>query len=207
MRVAIGIAFIATTLLMVAYAIGMIPDIDREKVANRLAHCETIAISASVQARQDETHRMEMTLRAIAERNEDIESIAIRRASGILIAEIGDHRSKWDDAMALRGSNTFVVVPVTASNHEPWGTIEIRFADLNRSGLAWVTENPCFRLFLGFPAAVFLLTYLYLRKMLRHMDPSKAVPSRVRSATRYANGRTTRARPEGPDRVGQSRVR
>ncbi len=182
MRVAIGIAFIATTLLMVAYAIGMIPDIDREKVANRLAQCETIAISASVQARQDETHRMEMTLRAIAERNNDIKSIAIRRASGILIAEIGDHRSKWDNATALRGSNTFVVVPVAASNHEPWGSIEIRFEDLNRSGLAWVIEDPCFRLFLAFPAAIFLLTYLYLRKMLRHMDPSKAVPSRVRSA-------------------------
>ena len=182
MRVAIGLAFIATTLLMVAFAIGMIPDIDREKIESRLSHCETIAISASVQARQDETHRMEMTLRAIAERNEDIESIAIRRASGILIAEIGDHRSKWDNATALRGSNTFVVVPVTASNHEPWGSIEIRFEDLNRSGLAWVIENPCFRLFLAFPAAIFLLTYLYLRKMLRHMDPSKAVPSRVRSA-------------------------
>ncbi len=182
MRVAVGLAFIATTVLLIAYAIGMLPDIDREKLANRLAHCETIAISASVQARQDETHRMEMTLRAIAERHPDIKSIAIRRASGMLVAEIGDHRSKWDDAMALRGSNTFVVVPVTASNFEPWGSIEIRFEDLSRNGLATVIENPCFRLFLAFPATIFLATYVYLRKMLQHMDPSKAVPSRVRSA-------------------------
>ncbi|NND96377.1 MAG: diguanylate cyclase [Pirellulaceae bacterium] len=149
---------------------------------SRLSHCETIAISASVQARLDETQRMESTLRAIAERNDDIESVAIRRANGMLIAEIGDHRSNWDNAVALRGSNTFVVVPVTASNYEPWGSIEVRFTDLSRSGLAWLTGHPCFRLLVAFPAAIFLCTYLYLRKMLRHMDPSKAVPSRVRSA-------------------------
>jgi diguanylate cyclase (GGDEF)-like protein/PAS domain S-box-containing protein len=182
MRVAIGLAFLATTVLLMAYATGMIPDLNQQKIASRLAHCETIAISASVQARQDETHRMETTLRAIAQRNEDIQSIAIRRTSGILIAEIGEHRSMWDNAMALRGSNTFVVVPITASNREPWGTIEVRFAELNRTGLARLTEDPCFLLFVAFPAAVFLLTFLYLKKMLRHMDPSKAVPSRVRSA-------------------------
>ena len=182
LRVAIGLAFIATTVLLLSYSLGMIPDLDREKLRSRLAQCETIAISASVQARQDETYRMEQVLRAIAERSDDIESMAIRRQSGLLIAEIGDHKQHWDNAVAKRGSNTFVTVPVSASNTEPWGTIEIRFQELSRSGLASLNRHPCFLLFLAFPAAMVLITYFYLRKMLRQMDPSKAVPSRVRSA-------------------------
>jgi diguanylate cyclase (GGDEF)-like protein/PAS domain S-box-containing protein len=182
LRVAIGLAFIATTVLLVSYSTGMIPDVDQEKIKSRLTQCETIAICASVQARQDETHRMEKVLEAIAQRNDDIRSIGIRRASGFLVTEIGDHTQHWDEATASRGSNTFVMVPVYTSSHEHWGTIEVRFKELARSGIARLSQDPCFRLFLAFPAAMVLLTYLYLRKMLRHMDPSKAVPSRVRSA-------------------------
>ena len=182
LRVAIGLAFIATTVLLATYSIGMIPDVDQEKINSRLTQCETIAICASVQARQDETQRMEKVLEAIAQRNDDIESIGIRRASGFMVTEIGDHTQHWDDATASRGSNTFVMVPVYSSNHEHWGTIEVRFKELARSGLARLSQDPCFSLFLAFPSAMVLLTYLYLRKMLRHMDPSKAVPSRVRSA-------------------------
>ncbi len=182
LRVAIGLAFVSTTLLLVAYSLGMIPDIDREKLRSRLAQCETIAISASVQARQDETYRMEQVLRAIAERNDDIQSVAIRRHNGFLVAEIGDHQQHWNREDARHGSNTYVVVPVLASNHEPWGSIEIRFRELTRTGLNRLIRDPCFQLFLAFPAAMVLLTFLYLRKMLSHTDPSKAVPSRVRSA-------------------------
>lgn len=182
MRISIGLGFIATTALFAAFAIGLIPDIEQIKVKARLAQCETIAISASTQARQDETYRMEQTLRAIVERSENIESIAIRRESGFLVAEIGDHRAHWDNAIAEQGSNTFVLCPILASNLEPWGTIEVRFRELPQSGLAWVANHPYLNMFLAVPAALIVLTYVYLRKMLRHMDPSKAVPSRVRSA-------------------------
>ena len=46
LRVAIGLAFIATTLLLITYAVGMIPDVELEKQRSRLAQCETIAICA-----------------------------------------------------------------------------------------------------------------------------------------------------------------
>ena len=47
-RVAIGLAFIATTVLLVSYSIGMIPDVNREKAKGRLAQCETIAMASAV---------------------------------------------------------------------------------------------------------------------------------------------------------------
>ena len=96
MRVAIGLAFIAATVLMFAISLGVCPDTMQERLHGRLALCETIAISASNQARQDETRRMEDTLRAIVLRNDDIVSAAIRRHTGYLTAEIGDHQLHWD---------------------------------------------------------------------------------------------------------------
>ena len=181
MRLSIGLSFIASTVLFVSYALGMFPDVRKLQVESRLKQCETIAISASIHARKDETDRMEATLRAITSRNQDIESMAIRRANGVLVAEIGDHRVHWDVQTAKDGSERYVLVPVIAGNQKPWGTIEIRFKE-KPSGLAGLTEDPYFGIFQSFPAAMALLTYLFLRKMLRQMDPSKAVPSRVRSA-------------------------
>ena len=182
MRVAIGLAFIAATVLMFAISLGVCPDTMQERLRGRLALCETIAISASNQARQDETRRMEDTLRAIVLRNDDIVSAAIRRHTGYLTAEIGDHQLHWDADAAGKGSATCILVPIIASNKEPWGSIEIRFQELSQIGWEWLTNHPYTRLMFLFPAAFLLLSFFYLKLMLRHMDPSKSVPSRVRGA-------------------------
>ena len=54
MRIAIGLAFVSVTLLLVSMVIDLIPDRRGAEIESRRAICEMIAISCSVHARQDE---------------------------------------------------------------------------------------------------------------------------------------------------------
>src|SRR5206468_5166032 len=63
-----------------------------------------------------------------------------------------------------------------------WGTIEVRFRPLSGAGWFGYVNTPQVRLMAFIAAASMVLFLLYLRKMLQHLDPSKVVPSRVRTA-------------------------
>jgi PAS domain S-box-containing protein len=65
---------------------------------------------------------------------------------------------------------------------ELWGRVELRFTPLRAPGWRGVLQDPALRL-AGFAfATCFVLFLLYLRRMLRELDPSRAVPPRVRAA-------------------------
>ena len=110
----------------------------------------------------------------------DILSAAIRDANKKLIAEVGDHERNWKN----RGNeavDSYVDVPIRA-NDQPWGSVEVRFRPLSRGGWIGMLQTPAWKL-ISFVAAIsFLVFWAYLRKMLQHLDPSKVVPGRVRSA-------------------------
>jgi PAS domain S-box-containing protein len=182
MRIAIGLAFLSISVLLAASFLNFIPDRHSAVIEGRKALCETIAVSCSLLSRQDETDRMRATLTSIVKRNPDILSAAIRRHSGEFVAEVNGHRANWNIGTAGGDSSVYAVVPIVASNQEPWGTVELRFRSLEPQGRFAVLEYPMVRLSIFFPAASLLVYFVYLRKMLRHMDPSKVVPGRVRSA-------------------------
>ena len=72
-------------------------------------------------------------------------------------------------------------VPVY-TNDRKWGAIEMRFKPLSRPGLIGRLLDPRLRLIAFVASACMGLFLIYLRKMLQHLDPSKVVPARVRSA-------------------------
>ncbi len=63
-----------------------------------------------------------------------------------------------------------------------WGQVELRFAPLRPAGWIGHLHDPSLRLS-GFVFALCCVLFLgYLRRMLRELDPSRAVPQRVRAA-------------------------
>ena len=184
MRIAIGLAFVSATLLLAALAAGLLPNARRATIAGRKNLCEAVAVAASVHARDYEFEKIKTVLDNVANRNTDILSVAIRRSSGEIITEIGEHRNHWN--VDQENENTFeqFVVPVLTGNQEAWGSVEFRFRPIEARGEGWLglLDLPYVRLFLFIPSASLLLFFIYLRRMLTQMDPSKVVPGRVRTA-------------------------
>jgi signal transduction histidine kinase/DNA-binding response OmpR family regulator len=105
----------------------------------------------------------------------------VRGADGSLLVDVGDHAAGWGDQPAGRSTPTHMQVPV-ALDDRPWGTVELHFRPAGPTGLVTYLGGQILPLVAFMAAAGFLVTFFYLRSVLRHADPSRSnvVPERVR---------------------------
>ncbi len=163
---------------MAAQLLGLFPDKRDLIMHGRSQLCESIAVNFSLLAEHTDVTTMKTSLTVIAQRNKDIRSLGVRRANGEFVFQIGDHAQNWLDAPQGHSTETHMYVPVTRQG-EKWGTIEVCFQSINAPGIA---SHPFLLLVLFMSASSMLVFYWYLSKVLRQLNPSNVVPSRVRNA-------------------------
>jgi PAS domain S-box-containing protein len=78
-------------------------------------------------------------------------------------------------------TDTQIQVPIW-SGQRHWGQLELRFAPLAAPGWRGVLEIPGVKLALFLVVACLVVFDFYLRRVLRHLDPARAIPARVRAA-------------------------
>ncbi|MFV2065456.1 MAG: ATP-binding protein [Pirellulales bacterium] len=180
-RITIGLMCIQLSVLLTALVLGIVPERSAAVMEGRAKLCESIAVNGSVRISRNDIRRLDAILRAIVARNDDVLSAAVRRQGGELIVEVGEHRGYWKDMSSDRSMDTQVYVPIRASNQK-WGGVEIRFRPVQGRGVIGFLLDPAIRLIVFVSALSLLVNYFYLGRILQYLDPSKAVPGRVRSA-------------------------
>lgn len=180
-RIAISLGALSVSVLLAAHMMGMLPSEQRALMRGRSTLCESLAVNFSLMADRGDIDSMEKGLRVIKHRNPDIVSIAVRRGTDEFLAQAGDHDVHWKDPPLGRSTETHVYVPIMAGN-ERWGTVEVCFQPIRAAGWLGTLQQPVVRLALFMMAAGTGAYFLFLRRVLRHLNPSKVVPSRVRAA-------------------------
>jgi diguanylate cyclase (GGDEF)-like protein/PAS domain S-box-containing protein len=178
-RLAIGLMLLSVSMMLIAVLLGLLPDERKSILKGRAALCEAIAINVSYLASSGKTTAVQTVLETVVQRNPDIMSAGLRRGDGRLSVEVGDHASQWTNN-SESSTDTQIVVPVMAGKQK-WSSVELRFRPLGPGGLRGVLEHPLVRLFSFLAPASLLCFAIYLRRMLRYLDPSKVVPNRVRT--------------------------
>ena len=178
-RIVIGLVALMVSVMMLAVAIGLVPSETDAIKRGRLRVCEAMAVAGSVSAARQDAPGLEATLKGIALRDKDILSAAVITSDEKTVATIGDHNAHWNDKSVSGDSH--VEVPIF-SDKERWGTVQVRFRALTRGGIVGWMMRPATLLIAFVGTACFILFMLYLKKVLQHLDPSKVVPGRVRSA-------------------------
>ncbi|MFK7976685.1 MAG: response regulator, partial [Halioglobus sp.] len=178
LRIAGGLVSLVITLLLIAAFIGLVPDRNAQVLAARVSVAELIASNTSIFVSRADIRRVEANLNFALSRNPDILSAAVRKSSGKTVAEVGLHEGHWSTEA---NSNSQLVVPIWAGETQ-WGQVELRYEPLSRGGILGFFLQPM-SLLLGFISLTGgALFYFYLRRMLKHLDPSQAIPDRVRTA-------------------------
>ena len=180
-RIALGLSGMLVTLMLLASITGLVPDRHGAIRDGHARLAEAIAVNSSIFITTTDIRRMNANLEVMVERNDEILSAAVRRLDGTAVAEIGDHSKNWKIFEQGKSTDSQVVVPIFEGSKE-WGQVELRFEPLLPQ--TWYGEylHPVFIL-IGFVSLTsFILFYFYLGKMLKQLDPSQAVPDRVRSA-------------------------
>ncbi len=180
-HIAMGQSFLIVSLMLSAVFFGLVPDRIGAQRDGRAALAETIAVNSSALINDEDTEKLKITLGLLVERNDEILSVAVRRAGGESVVTLGDHDRHWHREGDEQSTDSQVTVPIWGADAQ-WGQVELRYRPLVTPGwLGWV-QNPAVLLTAFVGIAGFVMFYFYLGKVLRHLDPKQAIPPHVRSA-------------------------
>ena len=180
-RISVGLVLLLLSLMMSLTYVGLVPD---ERQLRREAHshlAEALAANVTALIALTDSERIETVMGFVVERNNELLSASVRRADGATIAQAGDHDTHWQRLSGEHSIDTQVQVPIW-NGSQKWGQVELRFDEANWLAGMGVTMHPQIVLMLVIGICGALIFYLYLGRTLRHLDPSKAVPPRVRAA-------------------------
>ena len=181
-RITLGLVSLSVGLLLVfEFLLHLFPsEADTTRQARiRMANSLAIQAAALVQARDPRS--VDRTLAAVQAREPEIVSIGLRRADGALVSHAGEHIRSWVVPTPPGGAPDALVVGILA-DQQRWGALEIAFRPIDRRPLrGWLFSGPI-KLVVLFSGSAGLLYFLYLRRALQHLDPSAAIPDRVRGA-------------------------
>lgn len=131
-------------------------------------------------AASGQTSTIETAMRALVERNADILSAALQAADGRPLAAAGDHLRYWVQPTGQRSTPTHIQVPIY-KGAEHWGTLQLSFRASNGASGKKFYEEVWVQYVLLVAALGFLGYFTFMKRTLRHLDPSEMIPPRVKS--------------------------
>jgi PAS domain S-box-containing protein len=178
---ATGLCSLMVSLVLAAIYVGLIPDREALVRAHRGSLAETLAVTVSALLDDANPAALAEVLRFVRERNAELLSMGVRSGTGELLVDVGDHSVAWRSPSDGISTAESLVVPIWHQT-QPWGTFELHFAPLRAQGWIGYVQDPQVKLVAFLLVTGFVAFSLYLKRVLRHLDPSRAIPARVRSA-------------------------
>lgn len=178
-RISLTLACLCLSLLFAAQTLGLIPDQSRAVLEGRKTFCKAIAAQACWAAQKEDLKKLREETKQLMEKNDNVLSVAILRANGQRLVQIGDHPVQMKADGSPKSTADRVEIPIHRGR-TPWGKVQICFRPLNGKGGVWWFTAPV-RLILCLTLSTFLLSRLYLKRILHHLDPSSVIPDRVHS--------------------------
>jgi PAS domain S-box-containing protein len=180
-HLALGMSALVVTLLLAALFAGLMPDRGSALRSGRTSLAEAVGVAAAALTGEEDSNKLKQVLDFVVSRNPELVSIGLRQTDGTLALQAGQQAHIFAVEPNARSTETHVRVPLLFEG-EPWGHAELHFLPLEDSAsISLYRGSPALLVMLvGF--GCFVAFYLYLRRMLRHLDPSSVIPGRVRTA-------------------------
>jgi PAS domain S-box-containing protein len=186
-RITIGLVCSMVGILITANFLGLLPDQNVVITQGRAQLTESLAFSTSLLLSNNDRTGIEQILRNVATRQKQVRSLGVRRADGVLVVAVGNHEELWPSTMGDNSNANFMQVPLSHTSEGIWGKLEVSFLPLDSGRWYAFLENAQLQLLLFVAVSGFFSFRLFLRFVLKNLDPSRAVPRRVREALDILN--------------------
>jgi diguanylate cyclase (GGDEF)-like protein/PAS domain S-box-containing protein len=180
-RLSFGLTALVVSFVMFLDITGVIPNRQEAFKEIRQRISENLGIQVAVSLKRGDMNELGRLLNEVRQREPDIKSVGLRRVDGILLAQVGEHALHWRPPPEGRSDADNIRVPLFA-NKQPWGNLELAFTPSAPTSLMGWLDNNLVAMLLVLGGAGFVAFYLYLRRALFYLDPTSAVPERVRRA-------------------------
>lgn len=179
MRLAVGLACIVGALVLTADLLKLVPRSEEMLWRSRLRVGEALALQCAVALERGDLSAMEAALELFVQRDPEILSAAVRNDQGQILLQAGEHQQVWKLAWDQPSTPDQLRIPLQYRGRI-WGQVEVCFRPRFQPGLGILGAHPLVKLAVFITGAAFLLFVLYLRRTLRHLDPSAVIPERIR---------------------------
>ena len=180
-RLAFGLVALLMSAVFVADLLGILPRPEDQVRESRRFLGESLAVQLSTAVARGDSSILTSTLEQIVERNDEVEFAGLFRADGRAIATYGmpeDIETTTSDRSTLDS----LLIPILEGGSR-WGEVRLEFSPSADWGIRFIgipADTLKFAFYLGF--ACLLIFYLFMRKALSELNPSRAVPERVNAA-------------------------
>ncbi len=181
-HIAFGLTSLVSTVVLVALFTGFVPDKASAQHEGRLALAEGVAATSSALLGQGNQVAVRASLQFIVGRNNDLRFIQLERAADnykVMFSET--ELADTQNTGVVFNQETRISVPLLRGDRN-WGQLHFQFDDNKGVSLLDRMRDSPFGLMGLMSLLCFPLFYFYLGKMLKELNPSQAVPGRVRSA-------------------------
>ncbi len=176
-----GLVSLVMSALLGAMFIGAIPDREANERQARAALAETVTATLMVDLADGRLAKAQAILEFVLSRNTSLISLAIRNEQGEIVSVAGPHNEQWQARADGKSTDTHILVPLTGGGGK-WGQTELHFKPIT-SNKIWIWEaDERLQLLIIVGLCCSFSFFLYLGRMLKQLDPSRAVPDRVKSA-------------------------
>ncbi len=179
-RLALFLGVGCATLVWIAIGLGLISDPYQAELQRRIELTRHLAVNVTAYAENRQSSDLQSILLRSVQIHPELISAAVRpkgRRTPSMVA--GPHTSTWREKQALDPSDQMEVEILT--NGRKWGQLEVAFAPMEQS-LAQASRSFPFGVISFIASAMSLLAWIVLSRTLRYLNPSRVVPTRVRSA-------------------------
>lgn len=181
LRISLGLVLMTMSFLLIGDVLGLLPNEIEAKLDARKRVSESLAVQFSIYGQTKDATTIQVIMDNLLEHNDDIVSLALRLPDHKLLAFAGEHEKHWTTLTDLKSTPTQLQVPIM-SGDKVWGTVEILFKPLSVEGFVGVLQSPLFKLVMYFAFTGVVGYFLFMKRVLRELDPSKAIPARVKAA-------------------------
>lgn len=177
-----GLVALTCTILLGLDLLGLAPSGTDERLQQRIQLAERLAQQIAHSLSSGDRAAVRNALQFTVQRNAEVLSAGLRAPDGRMLVASADHKRLWQPDDPGRATPTHASIPLV-SGEGMLGRLEVRFEELAAHGiLEALWRRPIIRLTLLLGATGFVAYLLYLRRTLRHLDPSAVVPARVQAA-------------------------
>jgi diguanylate cyclase (GGDEF)-like protein/PAS domain S-box-containing protein len=181
-RISLGLVALTCSILIGVDLVGLVPSLPERTVQARIQLAEALAVQTAMAATGSDLEPVRELLYAAERRNDELLSVALRDQRGRVLVSSGEHAALWAPENPIGSSSTHMRVPIDRAGKR-WATLELRFRPIGSDGLlARLWERPAVRILVCVAALGFFAYLLFMRRTLRHLDPSAVVPPRVQMA-------------------------
>ena len=179
-QLAFGLTSIVVSLLLFSAVLNLMPDSRQTTIDGRVALSESVASATTLFLQAGDLTSIGNNLDFSIQRNPSLLAATLTR-KGDKPLIFGDASQLDSDSADLTSTTDRIVLPILRKD-APWGNVVLYFANIDGNTLFEKVKSNSWTFIVFCGVLSFIFFYLYLGKMLKALNPSKAIPGRVRSA-------------------------